>query len=161
MTEVARITIKNSEEAETKALARKLAPLLLASDLLILSGDLGAGKTYFTRALCRALGLPSDEPVTSPTYTLVQEIPTRPPIVHCDLYRLRSPDEVFDLGLDEHRRAGSILVVEWGSPFVEALGGEAITLHFELEPRSVEVFGEGRRAREIVASLEGSRGLGS
>jgi len=104
---------------------------LRPGDLLVLSGDLGSGKTFFTRALCRALGVPSEIRVTSPTFTLVNELPGRIPILHVDLYRVASSHEVLELGLRE-RREGALLVVEWGAPFVDELGGEALELELEL-----------------------------
>jgi tRNA threonylcarbamoyladenosine biosynthesis protein TsaE len=115
----------------TTRLARTFAGVLGAGDLLVLSGDLGSGKTFFTRALCRELGVPSDIRVTSPTFTLVNELPGRFPILHVDLYRLATADEVFGLGLGE-RREGTLLVVEWGEPWTDVLGGDASILTFEL-----------------------------
>lgn len=142
-----------AEEQDTIALAQGIAKLLLPGDLLILTGGLGAGKTFFTRALCYALGLDEDEPVTSPTFNLVQEYPTKPPVSHADLYRLGEPDEVFDLGLDARREQGELLVVEWGAPYVRELGGEAIHLDLTLEPRSGKVHGASERARAVVSGL--------
>lgn len=116
-------------------LAERLAPLLDPGDLVVLEGELGAGKTFFTRALCRALDVPQTIPITSPTFTLVHELDGRSPgrslalsIRHADLYRLRDADELAPLGLREQRREGAILVVEWGTPYIEALGGDALVL---------------------------------
>lgn len=141
------------EETETEALAQRLAPHLRAGDLLVLTGDLGAGKTFFTGALLHQLGLPADEPVTSPTFALACEYPTSPPSLHADLYRLASEDEVFELGLEEIRAAGSLLVVEWGRPYVDVLGGNALELVFSLMPRSVELIAHGERAGELLAAV--------
>jgi len=77
----------------TRRLARRIGAALAPGDALILSGPLGAGKTFLVRALCRALGLPEREPVQSPTFTLLREWPTRPRIAHADLYRLGSLEE--------------------------------------------------------------------
>jgi len=99
--------------AGTERLAGRLAPLLRPGDLVLLGGDLGAGKTAFARALLRAL---ADDPaleVPSPTFTLVQPYETRRlPVLHADLYRLGSAEEVFELGLDEGLARGACLV-EW------------------------------------------------
>lgn len=150
---VAEFHIDLTEEEQTIAFARLVAPCLEAGDLVILSGGLGAGKTFFTRALCYALGLDEDEPVTSPTFTLVQEHPTVPPLAHADLYRLGDLDEVYELGLDALRYSGHLLVVEWGAPFVEELGGDAIFIDLTVQPRTGRVHGRGTRALAVLAQL--------
>jgi len=137
----------------TQKLAQSLAPSLAASDLVVLTGPLGSGKTFFVRALCRALGLPSTLRVTSPTFTLVQEYETAPPLAHADLYRLTGPEQLRELGLDAQRDDGRILLVEWGAPYVEQLGGDALLMTFALDPRRVVVSATGRRSRAIVAEL--------
>lgn len=141
-------------EADTISLARRLAPHLRGGDLLILSGGLGAGKTFFTRGLCHALGLDEDERVTSPTFTLVNEYETKPPVTHADLYRLSEEDEVFELGLETQRAQGRVLVVEWGAPFVHVLGGDALFLDIELHPRRGRLRAGGPRALEVLTSFK-------
>jgi len=141
----------------TQKLAAHVAPLLDPSDLLILSGPLGSGKTFFVRALCRALGLPQSERVASPTFTLVHEHETRPPLSHADLYRLNSPEQVRELGLDAQRDDGRILLVEWGAPYVEQLGGDALLLTLSLDPRRAVISATGRRSRALLAAL-GAKG---
>jgi tRNA threonylcarbamoyladenosine biosynthesis protein TsaE len=97
--------------AETATAARELASSLKADAVVLLAGDLGAGKTVFVKGLAEGLGVSPDE-VTSPTFTLVQEYRGgRLPLVHADLYRLQAV-EVDDLGLDELARGG-ILAIEW------------------------------------------------
>lgn len=123
------------DRSDTQRLAKALAPLLEPGDLILLEGPLGAGKTYFVRALARSLGLPESTRVASPTFTLVHEHPTEPLLLHADLYRL-SDDErgVRELGLVERRDDGALLVVEWGQPFERLLGGDALLLRLEREP---------------------------
>lgn len=107
------IALKN--EAATAALARWLAPQLKAGDVIALSGDLGAGKTSFARALIRALSGPegAGREVPSPTFTLVQSYETPAGrIHHFDLYRIQSPDELTEIGWDE-ALADGIVLVEW------------------------------------------------
>jgi tRNA threonylcarbamoyladenosine biosynthesis protein TsaE len=141
----------------TQLLAVLLAPHLEPSDLVILSGPLGSGKTFFARALCRALGLPRATRVPSPTFTLVHEHETVPPLSHADLYRLSSVEQVRELGLDAQRDDGRILLVEWGEPYVQALGGDATQITFALDPRRAVLSSTGRRSRAILTLL-GAKG---
>jgi tRNA threonylcarbamoyladenosine biosynthesis protein TsaE len=106
-------SLETHSEEQTSAAGEELAPALAPGDVLLLDGELGAGKTAFVRGLARGLGLQADE-VTSPTFTLIQEY--RAPgsalvLYHADLYRL-TPPEVDDLGLGELSEDG-ILAVEW------------------------------------------------
>jgi tRNA threonylcarbamoyladenosine biosynthesis protein TsaE len=103
-------TLTDSEEATTAA-GERLGASLKAGDVVLLFGDLGAGKTAFTRGLARGLGVPSDE-VTSPTFTLVQEYSGRIPLYHVDLYRLEE-HEVDDLGLEELILGDGVVAIEW------------------------------------------------
>ena len=99
-------------EAETVAAGRALGGRLGAGDVVLLHGDLGAGKTAFTRGLAEGLGL-DPAAVSSPTFTIVQEYRGgRVPLFHVDLYRLADPREIEDLGLDEIAADG-VLAVEW------------------------------------------------
>ncbi len=137
----------------TQKLAQLVAPALAPSDLVILTGPLGSGKTFFVRALCRALGLPASQRVASPTFTLVHEHDTEPPLSHADLYRLTGPGQVRELGLDAQRDDGRVLLVEWGEPYIEQLGGDALVLTLALDPRSAAISATGRRSRAILAEL--------
>lgn len=137
----------------TSQLAQRLAPALRAGDLVVLDGPLGSGKTFFVRALCRALGLPASERVTSPTFILVQELETRLAVSHADLYRLGSLDEVRALGLDAARDEGRVVVVEWGSPYLDLLGGDGLIIELQMDPRCARISATGTRSLEIVEAL--------
>jgi len=103
--------ISNSLE-DTDRFANEYAATIREGDVICLYGDLGAGKTTFTKALCLALGFAGE--VTSPTFTLCNEYSGRMPIYHFDMYRLKSPSEAIDSGLDEILRAGNgVCIVEW------------------------------------------------
>ena len=103
--------ISRSEE-ETAAMGRDLAARLSAADVVLLYGDLGAGKTAFVRGLAEGLGVHRDE-VSSPTFTLIQEYRGgRLPLFHVDLYRIEDPREFDELGLDEIAEEG-VLAIEW------------------------------------------------
>ena len=112
------------DAAATQALAAALAPHCRAGDVLVLAGDLGAGKTTFTQGLARGLGIAA--PITSPTFVIAREHPGpvgRPGLVHVDAYRLAGALELDDLDVDtEH----SVVVVEWGEGLAEALGRDRL-----------------------------------
>jgi tRNA threonylcarbamoyladenosine biosynthesis protein TsaE len=135
---------------DTRELARRIAPFLEAGDLLVLSGPLGSGKTFLARALCRALGLSGDARVTSPTFVLVQEYETKPPVTHADLYRLEGADQVRALGLVAERDAGRVVVVEWGERYVAELGGDALVVGLSVDPRRAELQATGPRSRAVM-----------
>ncbi len=114
-----------------EALGRELSARVEVGDVIALSGDLGAGKTTLARGLLAGLGLAGEAP--SPTFTLVQtyEPPdVRLPVWHVDLYRLDDPDEAAELGLDEARDNG-ILVIEWPERLGEDLPADALWLRLE------------------------------
>jgi tRNA threonylcarbamoyladenosine biosynthesis protein TsaE len=105
-------TFTTHSEAETGAIARGLAPSLRAGSVVLLFGDLGAGKTAFVRGLAEGLAIQPGE-VSSPTFTLIQEYRGgRLALFHADLYRLNDPREIEDLGLDEIAEGG-VLAIEW------------------------------------------------
>ena len=111
--------ITNSPE-ETEKIGEKLAKALPAGTILAYRGDLGAGKTAFTRGLARGLG--ANEPVTSPTYTIVNEyLSGRLPLFHFDMYRLRSADDLFDIGWEDYLDRNGICAVEWSENVAEAM----------------------------------------
>ena len=107
---------------ETEAVGAKLAELLAPGTVIAYRGDLGAGKTAFTRGLARGLGC--SEQVTSPTYTIVNEyLSGRLPLFHFDMYRLRSAEDLWDIGWEDYLDRGGICAVEWSENVEEALEG--------------------------------------
>lgn len=119
--------VETRSEAETLDLARTLAPRLAPGSVLLLCGDLGAGKTAFVRGLAEGLGVPDDQ-VSSPTFTLVQSYRGRLPLLHADLYRITTA-EVEDLGLDEVGQGG-VLAIEWAEKLSRPVPG-AISILLE------------------------------
>ncbi len=117
---------------QTEALGKKLAELLRPGDVIAYYGDLGAGKTAFTRGIAAGLGI--QESVTSPTYTIVNEyLSGRMPLFHFDMYRLSSSDELFDIGWEDYLARGGVCAVEWSENVEDALTG-AISVTIEKDP---------------------------
>ncbi|MBQ7255441.1 MAG: tRNA (adenosine(37)-N6)-threonylcarbamoyltransferase complex ATPase subunit type 1 TsaE [Oscillospiraceae bacterium] len=105
---------------ETEALGKQFAETLLPGDVIAFYGDLGAGKTAFTRGIADGLGI--SERVTSPTYTIVNEyLSGRLPLFHFDLYRLSSSDDLFDIGWEDYLERGGVCAVEWSERAPDAL----------------------------------------
>ncbi len=105
---------------ETERVGAALAEQLTPGTVLAYRGDLGAGKTAFTRGIARGLGF--TEPVTSPTYTIVNEyLSGRLPLFHFDMYRLHSADDLFDIGWEDYLERGGICAVEWSENVEDAL----------------------------------------
>lgn len=114
---------------QTEALGAALAKQLHPGTVIAYRGDLGAGKTAFTRGLARGLGC--KELVTSPTYTIVNEyLGGRLPLFHFDMYRLGSSDDLFDIGWEDYLDRGGICAVEWSENVEDAMEG-AISIHIE------------------------------
>lgn len=102
--------VSNSPE-DTRAFAADMAKRLSAGDVLCLYGDLGAGKTAFVQGLAKGLGI--DEPITSPTFTIVNEYEGRLPLYHFDVYRIADSDEMYEVGFDEYVYGEGVSVIEW------------------------------------------------
>ena len=112
--------IITNSPAETEAAGAALAAELEPGSVIAFTGDLGAGKTAFTRGLARGLGV--EERVTSPTFTIVNEYEGgRLPLFHFDMYRLGSADELFDIGWEDYLARGGVCAVEWSENIADAL----------------------------------------
>ncbi len=118
-------------ELETEALGTTLGQQLKPGTVIAYYGDLGAGKTAFTRGLARGLGI--EDRITSPTYTIVNEYPGRVPLFHFDMYRLESSDDLFDIGWEDYLLRGGIIAVEWSERVEDALEG-ALVIDIRKDP---------------------------
>lgn len=124
--------ISNSP-AETEALGEALAARLTAGTVVAFTGDLGAGKTAFTRGLARGLGVP--DRVTSPTFTIVNEyLGGRLPLFHFDMYRLPDSDALFDIGWEDYLDRGGVCAVEWSEQVEDALPEDTVTVSLARHP---------------------------
>jgi len=142
---------------ETRAVAARLAGDVRPGDLLLLEGDLGAGKTAFVQGLAAALGSP--EPVTSPTFTLAHRYRGgRLTVHHLDAYRLETIDEAADLGLDELLDDDAVTVIEWGDRLRAVLPGDRLEIAFRLgegdDDRTLELVAGGPRWDATLRALE-------
>ena len=136
-------TVFSLSEEETRQLGKSFARELRGGELVLLEGDLGAGKTVFARGIAECLGI-APEDVTSPSFTLVNEYRGgRLPMHHVDLYRIAEPDELAGLGLDEMLAARGIVVVEWGERLPPFYCRDAIRVR-------LHDVGEGARRIELV-----------
>ena len=132
---------RTHSESETEAVGEALATTLSPGTVIAFTGDLGAGKTAFTRGLARGLGI--SERVTSPTFTIVNEYEGgRLPLFHFDMYRLESSEELFDIGWEDYLRGG-VCAVEWSEKVADALVG---ALRVDIRR------GEGERDRVITVA---------
>jgi tRNA threonylcarbamoyladenosine biosynthesis protein TsaE len=134
------VTHSTHSEDETIALGRRLAKEWPAQALVLLIGDLGAGKTTLTKGIVEGRGIV--DPVTSPTFTLIHEYGNPPRVFHIDLYRLDEEDEVAALGLDEMLDRKALTLIEWGERFPELWPRDRIEVRLTRQPddsRRIEV----------------------
>ena len=122
------IFVRTTSAQATKDMAAALAELARPGDLLLLAGDLGAGKTAFTQGFGAALGV--EDLITSPTFTLVNTYEGRLELNHLDVYRLEALSEVLDLGVPEMLDEGGVTVIEWGDAVAPALPADYLEIRF-------------------------------
>ncbi len=118
--------------AGTQAVGRAVADVLRPGDVVLLTGDLGAGKTALAQSIAAGLGV--TEPVVSPTFTIVREYEGRIPLVHVDVYRLDHPNDAPDLALDELLDEGRVVLVEWGERISASLPADRLEVVLEAGP---------------------------
>jgi len=124
------MTVTTHSPDETEQLGSDIAGKLRPGTVLAFTGDLGAGKTTFVRGLAAGLGILG--PVTSPTYTIVNEYETgRIPLIHFDMYRLGSSDELFEIGWEDYLLQGAIIAVEWSENVADIFGPDTVTIRME------------------------------
>ena len=116
-------------EAETEELGARLAKSIDGGAVIAMYGDLGAGKTAFVRGMARGMGL--DCRVSSPTFTIVNEYLGERELIHFDMYRLSSGDELFDIGWEDYISRGAVCAVEWSENVEDAFYGDEIKLSIE------------------------------
>jgi tRNA threonylcarbamoyladenosine biosynthesis protein TsaE len=131
-------TFISNSPAETEAIGRQFAKELNVGSILALEGELGSGKTQFTKGL--VAGLESSAPVTSPTFTIIHEYPGgRLPIYHFDFFRLENRESVAQLGLDDYFFGDGISVIEWADRFPESIPEQARWILFEIRSENARM----------------------
>jgi tRNA threonylcarbamoyladenosine biosynthesis protein TsaE len=148
------LTVESLSPAETRRLGRRLAPLLHPGDVLLLQGELGAGKTCFAQGI--GAGLSVKEAVKSSSFVLVNEYSGRLHVYHADLFRLEDPREVFELALEENAADG-LLLVEWPDRAPQEMPPDHLLVRFELtggRSRRVWLEGRGERYQQLERELE-------
>ncbi|SDK38448.1 tRNA (adenosine(37)-N6)-threonylcarbamoyltransferase complex ATPase subunit type 1 TsaE [Sediminibacillus albus] len=146
------MTMITQTETETKKLAEKLALLLKPNDVVTLEGDLGAGKTTFTKGLGAGLGV--RRTINSPTFTIVKEYSGEIPLYHMDVYRLEDSDE--DIGFNEYFNAGGITVIEWAHFIADFLPEQRLDIEIclnEQQEREVTFYPRGNHFELICKEL--------
>lgn len=144
-------------EEETGRLGRCLGRLIEQPLVILLSGDLGAGKTCFSRGLARGLGVPEDVPIASPSYTLMNAYMGRLELYHFDLYRLAEPDDLLELGMEEYLPGAGVAIVEWADLFT-GLAREYLAVHLaheQADQRLIECRAAGTGARTLLQKWQG------
>lgn len=129
---------------------------LRGGEVITLTGELGAGKTCLVQGIAKGVGLSADE-VTSPTFTLIQEYQSQPPITHVDLYRLESFSEIDDIGLSSYFETDDVVVIEWADRLSQAqLPNDRLDLHLthaSRYSRHVTLQAFGTRSQELLDAL--------
>ena len=128
------MTYRTKTIEETTDLGRRIGRLLQAGDILALQGTLAAGKTQLTKGI--AEGLDISEPVTSPTFTIISEYYGRLPLYHIDVYRLNSPEDFLDLGVEEMLYGQGICSIEWSEKIMSELPARTIQIHLAAQADS-------------------------
>lgn len=156
------LTLHSPNEFYTFELGRFIGSQLLPGDILALWGELGAGKTLITRGIARGLGIPSSTPVTSPTYTFINEYDGRVHLYHLDLYRLTSSDELETLPWGEALYGGGVAVIEWPERLGDHLPEERWDIRIAPtgdETRRISILAHGEKERSRLDQWTGEMEL--
>ena len=141
-TPLRKLTIRTQSAEETTAAGRRIAARLKPPALILLIGDLGAGKTTLAKGIVEALGAAAKEDVLSPTFSLIHEYGGNPKVYHVDLYRLDRVPELETLGLEDLWAQDAVVIVEWGEKFARELPGGRIEIRLHCnddDSRTIEI----------------------
>lgn len=150
------IKIITKTPQELEYLGKRMAQLVRPGDFLALDGDLGAGKTLFTQGMAQGLEIAED--ITSPTFTIIHEYQSgKLPLYHMDVYRLKQPEELYDLGYEEYFYGEGVTVVEWAQLIAPLLPEEYLGIEIAVVPegRELHFFPHGIRYEHMIEELTG------
>lgn len=150
-------TLTTQSPEETMALGEKLGQLLRPSEVITLTGDLGAGKTHFSKGVGQGLGVADH--ITSPTFTIINEYKGRLPFYHIDAYRIADSDEVFDLGIEEYLFGQGVTLIEWPQVLKEVLPEQILAIEITKDAkredmRYLNFYPIGSRYEDLVRELK-------
>jgi tRNA threonylcarbamoyladenosine biosynthesis protein TsaE len=150
------LTFDTPDLAGTQAFGRRLARHLQPGTVIALVGPLGAGKTQLVRAVAEGLGVADGRVVSSPTFVLIQEYEARLPVYHFDTYRLRQPEEFFDLGVGEYFEGDGVCLVEWGDRVEQFLPPDHLRITIAVTGETTRHFtveGTGEKSAALIGKL--------
>jgi tRNA threonylcarbamoyladenosine biosynthesis protein TsaE len=151
-----KLVLASNNLSETKKIGKALGRLLKSGDVVLLNGELGAGKTTLVKAVSTGLGIKSDHYVVSPSYAIINEYNANLKIYHFDFYRINNIDEFYELGPYEYLSGEGVCLIEWGDKFKDAMPKERLEILLEQTgtfKRRMTVTAFGRRYKEIAAGL--------
>ena len=149
-------TVITHSDAETIALGKKLGALLEDGDVVALVGELGSGKTWFTKGVALGLGVSSKNIVTSPSFSLVNGYEGKIPFYHMDVYRLGSLSEFLSAGLEEFLHQKGVVAMEWADRFPEVLPEKRVMVELVIlddHRREISLSGQDSRSKKIIKSI--------
>jgi tRNA threonylcarbamoyladenosine biosynthesis protein TsaE len=152
----ASVTCRTSSAEETIRLGQRLGARLHEGDVVALAGDLGSGKTWFTKGLALGLGVPTDEVVTSPSFALMNAYEGRCMLFHIDVYRLEALSDFLDAGLDEYLHGNAVAVMEWADRWPEILPERHLKVRIAIvneHSREIRLSGRHPEAVKILREL--------
>lgn len=154
---ITRFTLVTESDQETIELGCTLGALLEEGDVVALVGELGSGKTWFTKGIARGLGVSPSTLITSPSFALVNEYPGRATLFHMDIYRLGSLQELLSAGIEEYLHGGGVAVLEWADRWPEILPDRTLDVELTMvddHSRRITLSGRHPRAAFIIEAVK-------
>ena len=151
------VTRLTSSDQDTINLGRELGRVLQEGDVIALEGELGSGKTWFTKGIALGLEVSRNTIITSPSFSLVNEYEGRHTLFHMDVYRLESVSDFFSVGLDEYFYRDGVVVMEWADCWPELLPIQRVVVKISIidrQSRKIELSGSHERAIEILEDMQ-------